>query len=160
MNVEAVLFALRAGDLSPEARRWLIEGLEAWQQGQDLESALGLHSQPLDRRDELLRVVLRLSPGGSDTARCAFLVECLDGRQHPSTMATHLLDKLQSSGVQLPCSVRHLARILNGSRRDSETENRVLCPDWPLPQTAENHRGNANDRKRGCCKPSPGKRRA
>lgn len=139
MNVEALLAALRAGELPAEARQWLVDGLEGWQQGQDLESALGLHSAPLDRRDEVLRLVLQLTPGDSDTARCAFLIECLDGREHPSPMAAQLLRKLQTSGVQLPRSVKHLRRILLGSRQDAGTKNAVLCPSWPVPQTASNN---------------------
>lgn len=140
MTIETLLASLRAGELSAEARQWLITGLEAWQRGAGLETALGLHSSVLDRRDESLRLVIRLTPGSSSTAKCAFLIECLAGdRIHPSSVAAQLLDKLQSSGAQLPKSVRHLRRILRGSRQDSGTEDRVLCPSWPRPDTSENH---------------------
>ena len=138
MSVEELLASLRAGDLPPQARRWLIEGLEAWQQGQDLESALGLHSEPLDRRDELLRAVIEVSPGDSTTAKCAYAAECLAAdRDHVSPLAADLVRKLQASAIAIPQSIRQLARILNGTRQDSETENACLCPDWPLPENSD-----------------------
>ena len=141
MDVETLIASLRAGELSAEARHWLVDGLEAWQHGQPLEDALGLHSPPLDRRDDLLRLVLQLTPGGSDTARCAFLLDCLSGVEHPSPMAARMLEKLRASGVQVPRSIKHLRRILAGSRRDVGTEKSVLCPSWSRPQTEGNQRG-------------------
>ena len=145
MDVEALLTALRAGELPAEARQWLVEGLEAWQQGHDLESALGLHGEPLDRRDELLRAVIKLSPGDSTMAKCAYVAECLAGdREHNSPLAAELVRKLQASVIGIPQSIRQLARILNGNRQGSSTKPACLCPDWPVPQTAENHRGKAN----------------
>lgn len=139
MNVEDLLSALRAGMLSQEARRWLIGGFEGWLCGQSLEEALGLQSEPLDRRDEVLRLLIQLSPGSSETARCCFLVDCLNGDQeHPAQVAASMINKLQASGVPLPKSIRHLTRIAAGGRSDRKTEGPVLCPDWPVPQTAGN----------------------
>ena len=140
MDVETLLASLRAGELPARARRWLIIGFERWQQGAVLEAALGLDTTaPLDRRDESLRMALQLAPGGSDTAKCAYIVECLNGdREHASTMAAEVLHKLRASGGQVPRSIRHLTRILNGSRAASETESGWLCPAWPLPENAGN----------------------
>ena len=140
MDVETLLASLRAGQLPARARRWLIIGFERWQQGAVLEAALGLDTTaPLDRRDELIRAVIELSPGASATAKCAYVAECLAGdRDHASAMAAELVRKLLESGVQLPQSVRHLARILNGSRAASETESGWLCPAWPLPENTGN----------------------
>jgi hypothetical protein len=146
VDVEYVIATLRAGQLPAAMRRWLAAGLERFQLGAELEAALGLASEPLDRRDESLRLVLQLTPGGSDTARCAFVIECLACRKHPSDTARQLLKKLQASGMQMPRSIRHLSRILNGSRAASETENGVLCPDWPVPENVGNTKEQQNDR--------------
>ena len=58
------------GELPPDVVRWLVDGLQAWQQGRDLEAALGLHdddsdycSMDLYERDDLLRAAIRLCPG-------------------------------------------------------------------------------------------------
>jgi len=107
--------------------------------GAELEQALGLTSEPLDRRDDLLRAIIELAPGGSGASKAAYAVECLAGdRDHVSPLAAELLNKLQASGAQMPRSIRHLSRILNGSRAASETENGVLCPDWPTPENTGN----------------------
>ena len=139
MDVAAVVVALRAGKLPDDARDWLVAGFEQWQAGVPLEAAMGLDTEPLDRRDDLLRVVLKMAPGESDAARCAFVVDCMDGiLEHPSPMAQRLMDKLLVAGVQIPRSVRHLGRILNGGRAPGWTKNAVLCPSWPRPQNPEN----------------------
>lgn len=139
MDVELLIADLKAGQLPAAARRWLIAGFERWQQGAELAAALGLDSAPLDRRDDLLRVVLRLSPGDSIAAKCAYASECLNGgRDHASTMAAELVCKLLANGEPVPRSIKHLRRILLGSRQEAETENSVLCPSWPAPDNAEN----------------------
>ena len=139
MDVAAVVADLRAGKLPERARQWLADGLEAWQAGVPLEAAMGLDTEPLDRRDSVLRLVLELAPGESDTARCAFVADCVAGiREHPSPMAARLLDKLLVAGVQIPKSVRHLSRILNCDRQVSWTRKRYLCPSWPVPENREN----------------------
>jgi len=128
MNVETLLASLRGGDVPPEAVQWLIVGLEGWQQGADLEAALGLCSSPLDRRDEQLRLVIQLTPGASDTAQCAFLIDCLAGdREHGSPMAAELLKKLQISALPIPRSVKHLRPFL----MPIERLDRDICIQYP-----------------------------
>lgn len=134
MDVETLLVHLKAGDLPVEGRCWLIDGFEAWQQGANLEDALHLRRLPLDARDEQLRVILRLTPGASSTAKCALLLECLDGREHPAQMADGMLRNLLRTGVLIPRSIKQLRRILNGRRQDGWRQGLTLCPPWPSAQ--------------------------
>jgi hypothetical protein len=117
--------------------------------GAELEQALGLASEPMDRRDDVLRVVLRLTPGASNTAKSAYVAECLAGdRDHVSPLAADLLNKLLESGVLIPRSIKHLRRILLGSRQDTGTGSGGLCPCWPLPQADPTLEENTNERRK------------
>ena len=93
--------------------------MQQYERGAELEQALQLANDgmTLDERDELLRIVLDMSPGESFTARCCFTLDCLDGtRQHSDELAARLILRLRRSRVRLPRTVRHLRRIANGYR--------------------------------------------
>ena len=99
---------------------WLSGAIYAFKnRGDDLEAALGIagdESLTIDQRDELLRVVLDLSPGESFTARGCAVLDCLDGSQHNNKLAARLVLRLRRSRIRLPRTVRHLRCIANGHR--------------------------------------------
>jgi hypothetical protein len=113
---DALLTALHGCDLPGDLVAWLTHGLEVQRAGGDLLEALGLEGPDLNRRDDLLRTVIDLAPGESITARCFFVIECLDGARFPRNDMQHLIDRLQRLSV--PRSVRQLRRILDGRRQD------------------------------------------
>ena len=127
------------GELPPDVVRWLVDGLQAWQQGRDLEAALGLHYADVqelgyDERDELLQAAIRLCPGTSPNAQASYFLEVINGRlRHPDEAGRHFTDILLRSRCFIPRSIRHLrSRILQGKRHDSwrqcERTEKALCP--------------------------------
>ena len=113
----SLLTALPGCNLPGELVTWLAHGLEVQRAGGDLVEALGLDGPDLNRRDDLLRTVIDLSPGESMTARCLFVVGCLDGQeQHPRGDMQVVIDRLQR--LPVPRSIKQLRRILNGRRQD------------------------------------------
>ena len=118
MSAERVSELLRVADALPEhLRAWLIEGLEAWQCGADLEHALGLDPIDLNQRDSMIRTVISLSPGDSVSARCSYFLSCLDGCEtHQRHDMQHQVERLR--GLDVPRSLKQLRRILGGRRQD------------------------------------------
>jgi hypothetical protein len=117
-RLDQLLEALPGG-LDPALVAWLVSGVKAWREGDDLEAALELacgDAMTLDQRDELLRVVIDLSPGNSMAARCCSALDNLDGTRHPDELAAQLILRLRRSRIRLPGTVRHLRRIANGHR--------------------------------------------
>ena len=73
----------------------------------------------LDERDELIRIIINLSPGQSTTAQCCVFLDALTGRkQHPSSTADSLIRKLRATGADVPKSTKQLMRILRDRRQD------------------------------------------
>ena len=131
-RVSQLLDALPSAGLPLELVGWLRDGFTAWQAGADLHSALSLNGPDVDRRDDLLRIVILLSPGESITAQCAYTIACLDGRQHHHRQdMQNIVRSLQLVGC--PRSIKQLKRIVEGRRQDGwhvrEADiNRDLCP--------------------------------
>jgi len=133
MTASLVTELLQAADALPDnLRDWLRDGFTAWQAGADLHTALCLDGPDPDRRDDLLRTVIALSPGESLTARCAFTVACLIGHeQHPRADMQSIIRSLRL--INCPLSIRHMRRIMEGRRQDgwriqeADTEA-SLCP--------------------------------
>jgi hypothetical protein len=122
MAAEHVTQLLQVADRLPaDVRDWLVQGLEAWQCGADLEQALGLEPVGLNQRDSMIRTVIELSPGNSVSARCSFFIGCLDGCEtHPRhDMQQHVV-RLRDENV--PRSLKQLRRIVNGRRADGWRE--------------------------------------
>jgi hypothetical protein len=122
MSAEHVSELLQAANRLPDSlRAWLVQGLERWQQGQDLEQALKLlpDSIPLGQRDLYIRSCVQSCPGESTGAKCAFFFDVLKGaRVHPDKSARQLIAVLQHSRVYIPKTVQHLRRILDYRRQD------------------------------------------
>jgi hypothetical protein len=122
MSAEHVSELIQVANRLPDSlRAWLVQGLEAWQQGRDLEQALGLlpDSIPLGQRDSYIRTCVQSCPGDSTGAKCAFFIDVLSGiRMHPDKSARQLLAVLQHSRVYIPKTVQHLRRILDYRRQD------------------------------------------
>jgi hypothetical protein len=101
-NVERLLAALPDSGLPADLQDWL-------------HQLFGY-----DARDSMIRTCIGLSPGGSQTAKCAFFLDCFDGhREHPSATARTLIDKLHECPVLLPRSTKQLRRIAQNRRSDS-----------------------------------------
>ncbi len=121
--------------LPADLGRWLAAGLQAWQQGADLETALQLDvpALDLDQRDQLLRGVAALYPGESDDDKAAFLAGLLsDGyRKHPDPSGERLLRILRASRCRLPGSIKQLRRIVRGYRSEGWRQGTELplCPE-------------------------------
>jgi hypothetical protein len=131
---------IEAADALPaHLRDWLVDGLQAWQQGRDLEAALGLHdddsdycSMALYERDDLIRVAIRLCPGDSESAQASFFLEVMQGHlQHPDETGRRFVYLLRGARVYVPKTLRHLRRILAGRRCDGwryQEDTGRLCP--------------------------------
>ena len=129
---DRLLSCLRDSCLPVDLVEWLACGLEVQAAGGDLLEALELDGPDYDRRDDLLRTVIALSPGESLPARCAFVVACLGGHeQHPRADMRSIVRSLSLIGC--PRSIRQLRRIVEGRRQDGwrikemDTEA-SLCP--------------------------------
>ena len=132
---------IEAADALPaHLRDWLVDGLQAWQQGRDLEAALGLHdddsdycSMDLYERDDLIRVAVRLCPGGSESAQACYFLEVMQGHiQHPDETGARFVELLRGARVYVPKTLRHLRRILAGRRCDGwryREDTERLCPE-------------------------------
>ena len=117
-RLHRLLTALPDSGLDPELAAWVACGFEAWQSGGNLIEALGLASDLLDRRDELIRMVIPMCPGESGAARFSYFRSCVTGDiQHESQTARQLIRKIQALPVVVP-TVRHLRRIMRGRRQD------------------------------------------
>ena len=133
MSAALVTELLEAADALPaHLRDWLRDGFTAWQAGADLHTALCLDGPAPDRRDDLIKTAVLLSPGESITAKAAYFISCLDGYQH------HHRDDMQAiirslRLVGCPRSIKQLKRITEGRRQDGWRERetdikRDLCP--------------------------------
>jgi hypothetical protein len=121
-HCDALLSVLPASNLPRELVAWLVRGLEVHQAGGDLLSALDLPGADMDRRDSLVRVVLKLTPGESFSARAAFFLDALAGNEeHPRQDMQQIIRKLRL--LPWPGSVRQLRRIVAGHRQDGWREN-------------------------------------
>jgi hypothetical protein len=122
MSSEKISELIQVADRLPDSlRAWLVPGLEAWQQGQNLEQALKLlpNSIPLGQRDLYIRSCVQSCPGESTGAKCAFFIDVLSGiRMHPDKSARQLIAVLQHSRVYIPKTTQHLRRILDYRRQD------------------------------------------
>ncbi len=126
--------------LPDDLQGWLQRGMEVQAAGADLLEALELDGPDLDRRDDLLRTVIALSPGESLTARCAFTIACIMGHErHPRTDMQNIIRSLRLVGC--PLSIRQLhGRVTKGRRsdgwRERETDmDRNLCPSESMTDT-------------------------
>lgn len=121
-RLQQLLTALPDSGLAPELVAWLA-GLEAWREGVELDKALELYRPGLDQRDAWLQMAIGLCPGESDTAKCSYFLDCIDGRrQHPEITGQHLIEKLISEPVKVKLSIKQLLRILDGRRQDGWRE--------------------------------------
>ena len=123
MSAERISELLQAANQLPDSlRAWLTTGLQGWQQGQDLERALGLCSHPAidhDERDGYIRASIRLCPGESDSAQMYFFIGVINGEAaHPDPTGRQFIELLARSRVYIPRTTRHLRRILQGRRQD------------------------------------------
>jgi len=117
-RLQKLLTELPDSGLDSDLIEWLA-GLEAWREGVDLAEALELYRPGLDQRDDWIQMAIGLCPGESDTAKCSYFLDCIDGRrQHPETTGQHLIEKLISEPVKVKLSVKQLLRILDGRRQD------------------------------------------
>ena len=135
MSAGRVNELLQVADRLPaHLRTWLVQGLEAWQRGRELEQALELlpdQSEFLsdDERDAYIRTCIQSCPGGSIGAKCAFFTDVVNGvRRHPDKTGRQLVKILQRSRVYIPAT-RQLRRILQGRRQDGwcELSQTGLC---------------------------------
>jgi hypothetical protein len=133
MTAERVNELIEAADaLQEHLRDWLRDGFTAWQAGADLHTALCLAGPDPDRRGDLIKTAVLLSPGESITAKAAYFISCLDGYQH------HHRDDMQAiirslRLISCPRSIKQLRRIVEGRRQDGWREReaditRDLCP--------------------------------
>lgn len=136
MSATRVNQLLQVADALPqELREWLVAGLRAWQQGQDLEAALQLHevasTMSYAERDDLIRVAVRTAPGASETAQMFYFLDVLTGTcEHPDPTGKQFLDILRRSRVRIPRTIRHLRRILQGRRSDSWRQRESIFDTW------------------------------
>ena len=78
MTAALVNELIEAADALPaHLRDWLVDGLQAWQDGTDLEAALhlvdsGASYMDLDERDQMLVFCINSAPGESDAAKMTF----------------------------------------------------------------------------------------
>ena len=128
---DLLLQLLPGCDLPGELVTWLRCGLEVQQAGGDLLAALDLEGADMDRRDDLLRDIIRLTPAGSRTARCELVSDCLYGlRQHPRKDLQRLIQRLQAMGA--PRSAKQLMRIANRRRQRGSVSSMGSAPT-PMP---------------------------
>ena len=124
MSAERVSELLQAANQLPShLRDWLTQGLQDWQQGRDLETALQLLDDTpsiyLDDRDDMLRAAIRLCPGESESAQCSYFIGLINGEsKHPDPAGRQFVELLARSRVYIPRTGRHLRRILAGRRAD------------------------------------------
>ena len=123
MSAERINELLQVADRLPDhLRAWLVQGLQDWQQGQNLEHALKLGAAPdIDyfERDEYIRASIRLCPGESEGAQCSYFIDVITGAsKHPDPTGRQFVELLARSRVYIPRTTRHLRRILNGRRQD------------------------------------------
>jgi hypothetical protein len=112
---------VRHRTLPADLADWLIAGFRAWQAGADLHEALGIPGPDLKRRNELLSVVVALSPGASAEARAIYVLDCLSGfREHERPDMRHVIACLQR--VDCPQSIRHMQRFAR-----SHDKNPISC---------------------------------
>lgn len=141
-RVNQLVEALRSGDSLPGGlRRWLVRAFEQWQQGHDIETALGLlddgseySRMSHDERDDLIRVAIRLCPGESESAQASFFIEVVDGHlPHPDETGARFVGVLRGARAYIPKSLKQLRRILAGRRCDgwryqTDGDTDRLCP--------------------------------
>lgn len=122
-RLRRALALLRAGESLPEElAAWLADGLEAFAtRGENLTSALGLRPRPGDwasvahrhlereRRDNLLRAMILVAPGGSDWERCSFTAQVLAGQAQANDDMAGVRREL--GAVKVPTTVRQLYAI-------------------------------------------------
>ena len=114
--VDELLAALPAG-LPRKLARWLRDGFEAQQRGDDLAEALGLDQSLLDRRDEMLKVCMRLAPADSDRGKALYVMDCLHGAlMHLDELGKKYIDQVRALPCRLPRNSRHMVRILHDDR--------------------------------------------
>ena len=121
MSAERASELLRVADRLPvHLRAWLTEGLQAWQQGQELEAALGLCNPPTidkDERDGYIRASIRLCPGESESAQSIFFIGVINGEHdHPDPTGRQFVELLRQARCYIPTTTRHYRRILAGKR--------------------------------------------
>ena len=141
MTAALVNELIEAADALPaHLRDWLVDGLQAWQDGTDLEAALhlvdsGASYMGLDERDQMLVFCINSAPGESDAAKMTFFIEAIqDKATHPDETAQRFIAVMKSAQVYIPGTVRHLRRIMQGRRQDGWREReaditRDLCPE-------------------------------
>ena len=140
MSAAFVNELIEAADALPaHLRDWLVDGLQAWQDGTDLEAALhlsesGASCMSLDERDSMLVACINSAPGESDAAKMTFFIGVIHDRAtHPDETAQRFIAVMKSAQVYIPGTVRHLRRIMQGRRQDGwriqETDIKAsLCP--------------------------------
>ena len=122
-RLQKLLAVLPDSGLDPALAEWLAGGLEAWGEGENLAESLELYRPSLDQRDGWIQVAVSLCPGESDTAKCSYFVDCLDGhRQHPEATGRNLVERLKTEPIKVPASIKQLLRILDGRRADGWRE--------------------------------------
>jgi hypothetical protein len=133
-RVRELLQALPDSRLPASLRAWLQTGFKEWERGADLAEALDLNQPLIDRRDEMLRIVVALAPGEHRSTQAAFTLSCLhQGQRHPDPVAARFIGRIKEMPVRLPKSVRHMVRIVDADRNGQRTKISVLCPDWAVP---------------------------
>ena len=128
-RVEELVVELPHCELPAHLRLWLLDGFTRYLGGDDLHEALDLHSHLRDRRNELLRLVVALTPAARLRDRIAFVLDCLHGdARHPDQTARKFIDRLRTLDVRLPRSMKHLRRLVE----DDELGTKIsfLSPDW------------------------------
>jgi len=116
-RLDALYAELPRSRLPAELVAWLRAGIEAHHCGIDLAEGLGLDSDLLDRRDDLIRMVIPQSRGDTFLAQVSYFLSCLDGeQQHHSETVRRLIHKLQRLPVPVPRTAVQLRNITQGNR--------------------------------------------